>query len=89
MATRPTTTITMSASGSTITGDLISTDQENGTLVDNWRIPAMNESLARARARANSIVKGRSSPSVVNVEKIGDGDLPRQDVYRIKVESGR
>lgn len=79
----------MSASGSSITGDLISTDQENGTLIDNWRIPALNERMARARARANSVVKGRSSPSVTEVERVADGDLPRQEVYRIRVESGR
>lgn len=79
----------MSASGSSITGSLINTDQEDGKIIDNWRIPAVSERGAKLRAQGNSKVKGRSGTNVTEVERVGDGDLPGQAVYRVRVESAR
>lgn len=60
---------------------------ENGTQVTVFRIPAFSEGLARRRAKVNSRLKGLNNFEIEEPEKVGDGSIPGQSVYDVKVES--
>lgn len=73
----------------TITGDLEESRIENGQEVFVWRIPAVSSSAAEVRARGNARVKGLENFSVKNVEQVGSGSFPGQNVYEVTVTSPR
>lgn len=72
-----------------IIGRHLSTEEQNGQLVDRWRLPALGERQARAEGVANARLKGRSSASVRRVREVEDGDLPGQTIYEVITEAER
>lgn len=65
------------------------TNVQGGEIHDQWRIPAQAERLARRQAKANATIKGRNNVEIVSVEKIEDGSLPGQSIYRVDTASSR
>lgn len=61
----------------------------NGTQRVTFRIPAVSERVARARAGINARAKGLSGFSVERIEQVESGGFPGQKIYDITVTSPR
>jgi hypothetical protein len=70
-------------------GSIQNTKVENGQLVDEWSIPALSETMARRRVRANARLKNREGTSIQSLEKVRSGSIPGQTIYKITTVSSR
>lgn len=60
-----------------------------GQQITVFHIPAFTKRLAQRRAKFNSRVKDLANPDIESIEKVGEGELPRQGVYEVTVISSR
>lgn len=73
----------------TITGELIKSEIINGRQESIWRVPALSESIARRKAVLNMRIKGNEGIEVQSANKVGSGNLPRQDLFDVVVTAER
>lgn len=61
----------------------------NGTDVTEFSVPAVNESIARRNALANSRLKGKEDPEIIEIENLGGSGVPGRSLFLVTVESAR
>ena len=61
----------------------------DGNIINEWRIPAQSEGLARRQARANARIKHGRRGEVEGIERVGSGRIPGQKIYLVEVSTQR
>jgi hypothetical protein len=70
-------------------GKIASTKVQEDRIIDEWRMPAQTDGLARRQATANARIKGRNDVEIKSVEENGNGSLPGQSIYTVTTSSAR
>jgi len=70
-------------------GTLLNTRSRSNEIVNEWRIPAQSEGLARRQARANARIKNGTSSEVSSVTQEGSGSLPGQKIFVVETSTPR